>query len=97
LKEEVRSIGLYTLFSGTWFAIFLLLKRLILANYEIRFPGRSAAFIGALILAKVVLLLEHLSLGRGIARRPACFEVFVGPSCTESTCASSCYWKKLSK
>jgi len=77
LKEELASVALYTLFFGAWFAMFILLKTLILAEYEIRFSGLSAAFVGALILAKVVLLLEHVSFGEGIARRPAWLEVVV--------------------
>lgn len=77
LKEELKSVALYTLFFAAWFAMFILLKTLILAEYEIRFSGLSAAFIGALILAKVVLLLEHVSLGEAIARRPAWLEVVV--------------------
>ena len=77
LKEELGTVALYTLFFGAWFAMFILLKTLILAEYEIRFSGLSAAFVGALILAKVVLLLEHVSLGDGIARRPAWLEVLV--------------------
>jgi hypothetical protein len=32
-------------------------------------------FVGALVLAKVVLLLEHVSLGGRIARRPAWVEI----------------------
>jgi hypothetical protein len=77
LKEELGSVALYTLFFGAWFATFILLKTLILAEYEIRFSGLTAAFVGALILAKVVLLLEHVSLGEGFARRPAWVEVAV--------------------
>lgn len=77
LKEELRSVGLYTLFFGAWFATFILLKTLVLEEYEIRFSGLSAAVVGSLILAKVVLLLEHVSLGEGIARRPAWVEVAV--------------------
>ena len=77
MKEELRSVALYTLFFGAWFAMFMLLKTLILAEYEIRTSGLSAVFIGALILAKVVLLLEHVSLGEGIARRPAWVEAIV--------------------
>lgn len=80
LKEELRAVALYTLFFGAWFATFILLKTLILEEYEIRFSGLSAAVVGSLILAKVVLLLEHASLGEGIARRPAWVEVAVRTS-----------------
>jgi hypothetical protein len=58
-----------------WFAVFMLLKALVLAEYEIRYSGLSAVVIGALVLAKVVLLLEHVPLGAWIARRPAWIEV----------------------
>ena len=75
VKEELRAVGLYTLFFGAWFSTFMLLKVLILDEYQIRFSGLSAVFVGALVLAKVVLLLEHVSLGGWIARRPAWVEI----------------------
>ena len=77
LKEELRAVGLYTLFFGAWFSAFMLLKVLILEEYQIRFSGLSAVFIGALVLAKVALLLEHVSLGGWIAQRPAWVEIAV--------------------
>jgi hypothetical protein len=77
LKEELRAVALYTLFFGAWFAVFMGLKALILAEYEIRFRGLSAALIGALVLAKVVLLLEHVSLDGWVARAPAWIGVAV--------------------
>jgi len=77
LKEELRTVGLYTLFFAAWFAVFMLLKALVLAEYEIKFSGASTVLIGALVLAKVVLLLEHVSLGDWAAQRPAWIEVAV--------------------
>lgn len=77
LKEEARSVGLYTLFFGTWFSVFMLLKSLILAEYEIKAASFSAVLVGALILAKVVLLLEHVSLGAWIRGRPAWVDLVV--------------------
>jgi hypothetical protein len=75
LKEELRAVGLYTLFFGAWFSAFMLIKLLILEEYQIRFSGLSAVFVGALVLAKVVLLLEHVSFGGWVAQRPAWVEV----------------------
>lgn len=75
VKEELRSVGLYTLFFGAWFSTLLLLKDLILAEYDIGISGVSAAFVGALILAKVVLLLEHVPLGAWTQRQPAWVDV----------------------
>ncbi|MEC9372953.1 MAG: hypothetical protein VYC34_03880, partial [Planctomycetota bacterium] len=43
----------------------------LLAEYEIRFYGWSAALIGTLLLAKVVLILEKVPLGRWVRQRPA--------------------------
>jgi hypothetical protein len=80
LKEELRAVALYTLFFGAWFMVFIGLKSLILAEYEIRFQGLSAALIGALVLAKVVLLLEHVSLGGWVERAPAWVGVVVRTS-----------------
>jgi len=77
LKEELRVVGLYTLFFGAWFSVFMLLKVLILEEYQVRFSGLSVVFVSALVLAKVVLLLEHVSLGGWVARRPAWVEVAV--------------------
>jgi hypothetical protein len=77
LREELRAVGVYTLFFGTWFAVFMLLKALVLAEYEIRYSGLSAVVVGALVLAKVALLLEHVSLGAWFANRPAWVEVVV--------------------
>ncbi|MGE5161732.1 MAG: hypothetical protein ACM3O5_09510 [Betaproteobacteria bacterium] len=77
LKEELRAVGLYTLFFAAWFSVFVLLKVLILAEYEIRSSGVTAGLVGALILAKVVLLLEHVPLGAWVQRRPAWVDVAV--------------------
>jgi len=77
LKEELRAVALYTLFFGAWFAVFMGLKVLLLEEYEIHVQKMSAVLVGAVVLAKVVLLLEHVSLGDWVARRPAWVEVAV--------------------
>jgi hypothetical protein len=77
LKEEIRSVGLYTLFFGAWFSMFMLMKDLVLSEYEIRFFDMSAVLVGALILAKVALLMEHVSLGAWTREKPAWVDVVV--------------------
>jgi hypothetical protein len=77
LKEELLSLGLNALFFGTWFLTFLAIKNLILAEYQIGPSGLTAALVGALVLAKVVLLLERVEFGRLAANRPAWMEVAV--------------------
>ena len=63
IKQELKSVGLATLFFFSWFYLLTLLKSLVLAEYHISFNGLSIAFIGALIVAKVILVLEKFSFG----------------------------------
>ena len=73
--EEVKEVGLITLYFASWFTALMLLKRLVLADYDIEFGGLSLALIGALVVAKVVLVLEHVPLGHWIRHRPAAVDV----------------------
>ena len=63
LKTELKAIIMVTLFFAVWLGIMVGLKVLILEDYQIHVGGFSMVLIGALILAKVVLILEHVSLG----------------------------------
>jgi len=74
-KDEIRSVGLATLFFAAWIGVLALLKTLILAEYRIEFHGLSLALFGALVLAKVVLVLEHVPMGAWIRTRPAMLDV----------------------
>ena len=58
LKHEVKEIGLVTLYFFSCFGIFLTLKKLMLEAYHIEFYGFSKAVVGALIVAKVVVVLD---------------------------------------
>jgi hypothetical protein len=51
------------------------MKRLTLAEYEIKFRGLTLALVGALVVAKVVLIMEHVSLGGWVQKQPALLEV----------------------
>lgn len=75
LKEEIRAMLLLTLYFVVWLGIMVVLKKLILAEYDIEFKGLSVALMGALVLAKVVLILEHVSLGGWIRNRPALLDI----------------------
>lgn len=63
LKHELQAVAVATLFFGLWLGVLVLLKTLVLAEYQIGFAGWSRVVGGALILGKVALLLEHVSLG----------------------------------
>jgi hypothetical protein len=69
-KHELVEIGLTTLFFAVWLGGLMLLKNLVLEEYHIRPARLTAALIGAIVLAKVVLVLEHVPLGAWLRRRP---------------------------
>jgi len=58
LKEEAKSLAVLFLYFAFYFGVFIVLKKLILAHYNISFYGFGAAMVGALIAAKAVLVLE---------------------------------------
>ena len=75
LKHEIVAVAWLTFYFGCWLGALVLLKYLVLAEYQIAFYGLSAALVGALVLAKVVLVLEHVSLGAWVRARPAWVDV----------------------
>lgn len=85
---EMKAIALVTAFFAAWFCVLVFLKSLILADYQIQFRGWSVGLVGALIVAKVVLLLEHISLGTWVRRQPAALKCCCGPCSMRSGCSS---------
>lgn len=77
LKQEIKTLSLVMLYFGCWLSILFILKQLLLDEYHVQFNGMSMALIGALILSKVVLILEHVSLGTWIQNRAAMWEVLL--------------------
>jgi len=75
LKDEIKAVAVTTLYFATWLGCLVLLKKFILAEYQIAFHGLSVALIGALVLAKVVLVLEHVSLGTWVRTHTALIDV----------------------
>jgi hypothetical protein len=71
LKHELKTVGVYTTFFGAWFLVLMMLKSLVLAEYQISVFSLSTALISALILAKVVLVLEHVPLAGWLRTQPA--------------------------
>ena len=63
VSEELKALVLTTVYFAVWFALLIVLKELLLAEYEIAVGGLSFALVGALVVAKVVLVLEHVPLG----------------------------------
>lgn len=77
LKHELKAVGLAMLYFGCWIGALLLLKQLVLAAYQIAFHDWSLARIGALILSKIVLVLEHVPLGAWVRTQPAWVDLAV--------------------
>lgn len=65
LRREVREIGLVSVFFLLWFLLFLSLKKLILAEYHIGVRVVGTAVIGALVVAKVVVILDKTAVAAG--------------------------------
>jgi len=75
LGKEIVMVLKLTLYFAVWIGMLMLIKKLILAQYQIEYIGLSKALIGALILSKVVLIMEHVPLGKWVERQAAIFEV----------------------
>src|SRR5262245_48807746 len=71
LVNEMREVALTTLYFAVCFGVLVALKRLYLAEYQIRFRGLSLAVVSALIVAKVVLVMEHVTLGQWVRSHAA--------------------------
>jgi hypothetical protein len=77
LIHELRAVVLVTLFFAMWLGALMILKFLILEDYHIRLGGFSMVLIGALVLAKVVLILEHVPLGAWLRNQPVLVDVIL--------------------
>ena len=69
LKREARHTAGVALYLFFCFAIFTTLNKLLLATYQIEFAAIVPALIGALALAKVVVLLDMTSIATRLESR----------------------------
>ena len=58
-KHEAKEVGLITLYFLFCFGVALLLKKLFLADYDIKVYVLSTLVVGALVVAKVVAVLDQ--------------------------------------
>ena len=63
IEHELKEVGIVSLYFLGCVGIAVGLRKLILADYAIQFSGLSVAVIGSLVLAKVVLVLQHTGIG----------------------------------
>ncbi|TAK63903.1 hypothetical protein [Methylobacter sp.] len=64
LEHEIKEIGLVSLYFFFCFGVMLTLKKLFLADYQIEVSVLSKAAISALIVAKIVIVLDATHAGR---------------------------------
>lgn len=55
----------------------MVMKKLYLKDYDIEFTGLSQALIGALVMSKVVILMEYITLGGAVQRQPTIVDVIL--------------------
>lgn len=77
LMDELKAVVLATLFFAAWLSILVVLKGLLLAEYKVPFHGLPVVLFGALVMAKVVLVMEHVPLGGWVRKRPVVLDVFL--------------------
>ena len=75
LLDELEALFVATLYFGLWIGMLLLIKTLVLAEYHIAVHQWSMIIVGALVLAKVVLILEHVPMPGWIRKRAALLDV----------------------
>jgi hypothetical protein len=75
LKNEFKSVALATIYFGCWVGAMFIIKNLLLLKYRLATFEWAAAIFGVLLLAKVVLILEHVPLRRIMGTRPAWVDI----------------------
>tara|TARA_B100000809_G_scaffold32497_1_gene28382 strand:+ start:55243 stop:55749 length:507 start_codon:yes stop_codon:yes gene_type:complete len=69
VKKEIIEILLVTAYFLLCFGVLILIKKLTLGQVKVEYYGFSAALIGALIMSKVVILLDKTPLGKMYIRQ----------------------------
>jgi len=77
VKKELIDVGLITLYFFSCFAVFMIIKKLVLFEYKITFYGWSTAIVGALIIGKVVFLIDKLSIHKWLKHLAPIYEIIV--------------------
>ncbi|MCF6359173.1 MAG: hypothetical protein L3J29_00240 [Cyclobacteriaceae bacterium] len=67
VKKEMIDVGVITLYFFVCFAIFIVIKKLVLFQHNITFYGWSTAFIGALAIGKVVFVIDKSPIQKKMA------------------------------
>jgi len=83
--EKLKSYWITALYITIFFSIFTDYKRLILAHYQISYGEYGISLIKGLVLAKVIIVAEHLHLGSGFENKsliiPTMYKSFLFTIC----------------
>jgi hypothetical protein len=71
LKHEIGEVARVTLFFFFCFVVMLTMKKLLLAHYQVEVSAVSTAAISALIIAKIVIVLDKTPAGKRFDARLA--------------------------
>ena len=77
LLKEIKIVAKTALYFAIVFVILMLMKKLDLKDYNIEFNGLSQALIGALVLSKVIILMNLIVLGPWIQRKPPIVDILL--------------------
>lgn len=69
VRAELREIGIVTAYFLLCFLFFLTLKKFLLEAYDVQVSVVGTAVVGALVMAKVVVLLDKTSFGSAFRSR----------------------------
>ena len=67
---ELKTYWVNVLYITLFLSIFTNYRRLMLAHYQIAYKDYGISVIKALVLAKIILVAEHLRLGKGFENKP---------------------------
>jgi len=77
VKKEMIDVGLITLYFFVCFAIFMVIKKLVLFQHNITFYGWSTAFVGALAIGKIVFIIDKSPIQKWLATLKPIYEILV--------------------
>ena len=75
IKKEMIEVGLITLYFFLCFALFMIIKKLVLYEHKISFYGWSTAIVGGLIMGKVVFLIDKLPIHQWLKHLKPIYEI----------------------
>jgi hypothetical protein len=75
ILKEIKIVARTTAYFATVYILLMVMKTLNLKDYDIEFSGISQALLGSLVMAKVVILMEYITLGNWVQRQPAIVDV----------------------